>query len=120
MRKRLPRSQSTPRHHDPEANVAPGSIRAQVILTRSSAQMEKLWYECARYVPAITRCCPRIAPVGKRRPGGRAAPDMELERSVMVKSFGRGPITSSSRLTSVNYHQTTGLESGHVLKNNKI
>ena len=46
---------------------------------------------------------PIMAPVGKRRPGGKVVPFMAPERSWMVKSVsGRGENTSSSRLTSVN------------------
>ena len=46
---------------------------------------------------------PRMAPVGKRRPGGKLAPFIAYDRSWIVKSVsGRGEKTSSSRLTSVN------------------
>ena len=46
---------------------------------------------------------PRRAPVGKRRPGGKARPVIAVERSSMAKDEGGcGVNTSSSRWTSVN------------------
>ena len=47
---------------------------------------------------------PSIAPVGKRRPGGKEVPVMDCERSLMVKSDPEvGEKTSSSRCTFVNW-----------------
>ena len=46
---------------------------------------------------------PSIAPVGKRRPGGKEVPVIDWERSLMEKSDAEvGEKTSSSRCTFVN------------------
>jgi len=49
------------------------------------------------------KCVPSIAPVGKRRPGGKDVPVIDRDRSLMVKSDPEvGENTSSSRCTFVN------------------
>lgn len=49
------------------------------------------------------KCVPSIAPVGKRRPGGKELPVIDCERSLMIKSEAEvGEKTSSSRCTFVN------------------
>ena len=51
----------------------------------------------------MMKCVPKMAPVGKRNPGGKNAPVIDCDLSDTVKSKpGMGEKTSSSRCTSVN------------------